>query len=114
MSLLCLSFVFQEDDPNCYLQWNDSYVSSERVAELKPYQRINHFPGMGEICRFALLLLLFVVVVEALPKNESFSGNVRNLQICVVVNVVVLFLFLLSYQRINHFAGMGDSFHSGS
>ena len=41
----------QEDDPNCYLQWNDSYVSSERVAELKPYQRINHFPGMGEICR---------------------------------------------------------------
>ena len=65
MSSFCLCFVSQEDDPNCYLQWNDSYVSSERVAELKPYQRINHFPGMGEICRF-LFFLVVVVVVEVI------------------------------------------------
>ena len=36
MSLLCLSFVSQEDDPNCYLQWNDSYVSSELVSDISP------------------------------------------------------------------------------
>ena len=34
-----------------YLIWNDSFVATERIADLKPYQRINHFPGMGEICR---------------------------------------------------------------
>lgn len=34
-----------------YLQWNDSYIANERICELKAYQRINHFPGMGELCR---------------------------------------------------------------
>ena len=34
-----------------YLIWNDCFVSTDRVAELKPYQRLNHFPGMGEISR---------------------------------------------------------------
>lgn len=34
-----------------YLIWNDSFVSAERINELKPFQRINHFPGMGEITR---------------------------------------------------------------
>ena len=34
-----------------YLLWNDSFVSTDRISELKPYQKINHFPGMGEVCR---------------------------------------------------------------
>ena len=34
-----------------FLIWNDSFVSTDRISDLKPYQRINHFPGMGEICR---------------------------------------------------------------
>jgi len=33
------------------IYWVDSGVPTERYLELKPYQRINHFPGMGEICR---------------------------------------------------------------
>lgn len=34
-----------------YLMWSDAYVSTDRIADLKPYQRLNHFPGMGEISR---------------------------------------------------------------
>ena len=34
-----------------FLVWTDATPSNERISELKPYQRINHFPGMGEICR---------------------------------------------------------------
>jgi len=62
----------KEDDPNCYLQWNDSYVSSERVAELKPYQRINHFPGMGEICRKDCLARNMSKMAKVRPDEYSF------------------------------------------
>jgi len=34
-----------------FLVWTDATPSNERISELKPYQWINHFPGMGEICR---------------------------------------------------------------
>lgn len=47
----CGFVISEEDDANCYLLWNDSFVSTDRISELKPYQKINHFPGMGEICR---------------------------------------------------------------
>ena len=36
---------------DCLLIWSDSAVPLEKIAELKPYQKINHFAGMGEICR---------------------------------------------------------------
>ena len=34
-----------------FLLWNDAFVSTEKISDLKPYQRINHFPGMGEVTR---------------------------------------------------------------
>ena len=34
-----------------YLIWSDSFVSADRITELKPFQRINHFPGMVEVTR---------------------------------------------------------------
>lgn len=34
-----------------FLIWSDAAASNERISELKPYQHINHFPGMAEICR---------------------------------------------------------------
>ncbi|XP_058476834.1 tubulin polyglutamylase ttll6 isoform X1 [Solea solea] len=33
------------------LFWTDFSVSLERVKDMKRYQKINHFPGMSEICR---------------------------------------------------------------
>ncbi|CAD5111784.1 DgyrCDS1059 [Dimorphilus gyrociliatus] len=41
----------KEDDSSCYLIWSDSFVASDVITSLKDYQKINHFPGMGEICR---------------------------------------------------------------
>lgn len=33
------------------LIWSDCGVQHDRIQDLKNYQRINHFPNMGEICR---------------------------------------------------------------
>ncbi|XP_077134067.1 tubulin polyglutamylase TTLL7 isoform X4 [Ranitomeya variabilis] len=41
----------RDDDETANLIWSDCAVQHERIAELRNYQRINHFPGMGEICR---------------------------------------------------------------
>ncbi len=35
--------------------WTDSSIPIERLASLKRYQRINHFPGMLELCRKAAM-----------------------------------------------------------
>lgn len=35
----------------CDIHWIDSAVPLERYINLHPYQKINHFPGMGEITR---------------------------------------------------------------
>lgn len=39
------------ENEDSFIIWSDSTVTAEKCAELKPYQRINHFPGMGEIAR---------------------------------------------------------------
>lgn len=44
-----------EGEGDCDLHWSDLSVTVDRVAALKPYQRINHFPGMLEICRKSTL-----------------------------------------------------------
>lgn len=43
--------IARDDDPLANLIWSDLFVSTERITELKNFQRLNHFPGMGEICR---------------------------------------------------------------
>lgn len=50
----CGMALLKEDSPSlpeAFLIWYDSVVATDRVQELKNYQHINHFPGMGEICR---------------------------------------------------------------
>lgn len=46
--------VSEEEAWNFY--WTDMSVSVERAKEMKRFQRINHFPGMLEICRCASLV----------------------------------------------------------
>lgn len=62
----------KDDDPNGYLIWNDSFVSAERINELKPFQRINHFPGMGEITRKDCLARNMFKVQKEHPEEYSF------------------------------------------
>lgn len=42
--------VSEDDAWNFY--WTDMSVSVERAKEMKRFQRINHYPGMLEICRY--------------------------------------------------------------
>jgi tubulin polyglutamylase TTLL6/13 len=50
-----LGYVESTDENDYHLQWIDTSVSIERVKRLKPFQKINHFPGMLEICRKAAM-----------------------------------------------------------
>lgn len=48
-----VSLTDEESLTDSHLIWSDSAapVTHERVRDLKRYQRINHFPGMEEVCR---------------------------------------------------------------
>lgn len=48
-----LKEVGEEEEWTVY--WTDCSVSLERVMDMKRFQKINHFPGMTEICRKDLL-----------------------------------------------------------
>uniref|UniRef100_A0A4X1UMZ9 Tubulin tyrosine ligase like 6 n=1 Tax=Sus scrofa TaxID=9823 RepID=A0A4X1UMZ9_PIG len=54
------------------LYWTDYSVSLERVMEMKSYQKINHFPGMAEICRKDLLARNMSRMFKMFPKDFHF------------------------------------------
>uniref|UniRef100_A0A8D0ARN2 Tubulin tyrosine ligase-like family, member 7 n=1 Tax=Sander lucioperca TaxID=283035 RepID=A0A8D0ARN2_SANLU len=62
----------REDDETANLIWNDSAVQHEKIAELRNYQRINHFPGMGEICRKDCLARNMSKMIKCQPQEYSF------------------------------------------
>ncbi|XP_077981014.1 tubulin polyglutamylase TTLL7-like [Glandiceps talaboti] len=63
----------KEEDQTSFLFWSDSFVSSERIVDLKPFQRINHFPGMGEICRKDCLARNLAKIGKSHPEEYNFS-----------------------------------------
>uniref|UniRef100_A0A8C0QB55 Tubulin tyrosine ligase like 6 n=1 Tax=Canis lupus familiaris TaxID=9615 RepID=A0A8C0QB55_CANLF len=54
------------------LYWTDYSVSLERVMEMKSYQKINHFPGMSEICRKDLLARNMSRMLKMFPRDFHF------------------------------------------
>ncbi|XP_029138886.1 tubulin polyglutamylase TTLL6 [Protobothrops mucrosquamatus] len=54
------------------LYWTDYSVSLDRVMEMKSYQKINHFPGMTEICRKDLLARNMSRMLKLFPKEFNF------------------------------------------
>ncbi|KAF5305589.1 hypothetical protein FQA39_LY01680 [Lamprigera yunnana] len=54
------------------LYWTDLSISIERCKEMKRYQRINHFPGMLEICRKDLLARNLNRMQRIFPKEYNF------------------------------------------
>ncbi|XP_028930455.1 tubulin polyglutamylase TTLL6 [Ornithorhynchus anatinus] len=54
------------------LYWTDFSVSLDRVMEMKGYQKINHFPGMSEICRKDLLARNMSRMLKLFPKEFHF------------------------------------------
>ncbi|XP_041939721.1 tubulin polyglutamylase ttll6 isoform X1 [Alosa sapidissima] len=53
------------------LFWTDCSVSLDRVMEMKRYQKINHFPGMSEICRKDLLARNMNRMLKLFPKDYN-------------------------------------------
>uniref|UniRef100_A0A4W4FII2 Tubulin tyrosine ligase-like family, member 6 n=1 Tax=Electrophorus electricus TaxID=8005 RepID=A0A4W4FII2_ELEEL len=51
------------------LFWTDFSVSLDRVMDMKRYQKINHFPGMNEICRKDLLARNMNRMLKLFPKD---------------------------------------------
>ncbi|CAF0755345.1 unnamed protein product [Didymodactylos carnosus] len=62
--------VGDDDDWNVY--WTDTSVGIERVAQMKKWQKINHFPGMSEICRKDSLTRNMSRMMKMFPKEYNF------------------------------------------
>ncbi|XP_047401569.1 tubulin polyglutamylase TTLL6 isoform X1 [Sciurus carolinensis] len=60
------------DNDDWTLYWTDYSVSLERVMDVKSYQKINHFPGMSEICRKDLLARNMSRMLKMFPKDFHF------------------------------------------
>uniref|UniRef100_A0A250Y3F0 Tubulin polyglutamylase TTLL7 n=1 Tax=Castor canadensis TaxID=51338 RepID=A0A250Y3F0_CASCN len=61
-----------DEDETSNLIWCDSAVQQEKIAELQNYQRINHFPGMGEICRKDFLARNMTKMIRSRPLDYTF------------------------------------------
>ncbi|KAH9492090.1 Tubulin polyglutamylase ttll7 [Bulinus truncatus] len=64
--------ITKDDDPTSYLIWNDTFVSPDRISELKPYQHINHFPGMVEVTRKDSLARNMLKMSKVMPDDFNF------------------------------------------
>uniref|UniRef100_H2Y307 Tubulin polyglutamylase TTLL7-like n=2 Tax=Ciona intestinalis TaxID=7719 RepID=H2Y307_CIOIN len=68
-------FILKEESISlqaAYLFWFDSVVPMEKFQEMKAYQRINHFPSMGEICRKDYLARNMAKMHRARPTEFNF------------------------------------------
>uniref|UniRef100_H2ZK35 TTL13 polyglutamylase n=1 Tax=Ciona savignyi TaxID=51511 RepID=H2ZK35_CIOSA len=75
------------DDDDWTIFWTDYSVSLERVMEMKRFQKINHFPGMNEICRKDFLARnmnrlhkLFPKEYSCFPKTWCFPADYSDFQ----------------------------------
>ncbi|XP_049837747.1 tubulin polyglutamylase ttll6-like [Schistocerca gregaria] len=67
-----------ENEPwNVY--WTDLSVSIERAKDMKRFQKINHFPGMSEICRKDLLARNLNRMLKIFPKDYNFFPKTWSL-----------------------------------
>ena len=56
----------------CNVYWIDISNIAERMSKLRPWQRINHFPGMSELAKKNLLAKNLNRIAKALPGEFSF------------------------------------------
>lgn len=58
---------------NCQVLWVDrSFVNDKLFLSIQPWQRINHFPGMTNICRKARLAQSLELMKKEFPREFSF------------------------------------------
>lgn len=54
------------------VHWNDNYIPSDKLAKMKPYQKINHFPGMHGICKKNYLSWNLNKMMKMFPNEFNF------------------------------------------
>ncbi|XP_044260040.1 tubulin polyglutamylase ttll6-like [Tribolium madens] len=71
---IAAKFAYKEvsENENWNLYWTDLSITVERCKEMKRYQKINHFPGMLEICRKDLLARNLNRMLRLFPKEYNF------------------------------------------
>lgn len=60
------------EDTESDLFWTDSAISPEKLAKMKPYQKINHFPGMYTLARKNYLARNLGKMRKVLPEDFDF------------------------------------------
>ncbi|XP_029871696.1 tubulin polyglutamylase TTLL6 isoform X3 [Aquila chrysaetos chrysaetos] len=68
---LCCGLKEAGENEEWTVYWTDYSVSLERVMEMKRFQKINHFPGMIEICRKDLLARNLNRMLRLFPKEYN-------------------------------------------
>ena len=70
------------------LTWTDTAVPTEKLTKMKPYQKINHFPGMHGICKKHYLAWnlnkmqkIFPQEYNFYPKTWVLPGDYSNLKL---------------------------------
>ena len=66
---------FDNENNNCYewdLLWTDSSVTVDKLYRMKPFQRINHFPGMYALSRKNHLASNLKKMQARHPEDYSF------------------------------------------
>ncbi|XP_050312896.1 tubulin polyglutamylase ttll6-like [Anthonomus grandis grandis] len=67
-------FAYKEvaEGENWNLYWTDLSITVERCKDMKRFQKINHFPGMLEICRKDLLARNLTRMQRLYPRDYNF------------------------------------------
>ena len=60
------------DDENWDVWWTDGQVHSDKLAKMRPYQKINHFPGMYALARKNHLGRNLTKMKKLFPKDYNF------------------------------------------
>lgn len=60
------------EDSSWNLYWTDLSISVERAKDMKRFQKINHFPGMTELCRKDLLARNLNRMLKLFPQDYNF------------------------------------------
>ncbi len=67
-----LGFKEVDENEDWSIFWTDLSVSIDRVNQMKRWQKINHYPGMSEICRKDFLTRNMNRMAKLYPKDYSF------------------------------------------
>jgi tubulin polyglutamylase TTLL6/13 len=70
--VLGFRLVKDDQDDSCDVYWHDCGVDVERLMRLKPFQKINHYPGMYEVARKNNLARNLNRMRRHFPKEYNF------------------------------------------